>query len=161
MDFRQTWYVHWYCGDLVWDQILMDLSARDMPIFWLQDDNLSKCQGILNKLDTHIDIKEVWFGIANGQISSNFDGVFCPRHAIFWFPDNNLSKCQRILTKFGTCIDIKKIWFAIANEQISSIFDRVICLQHNNGGVLLFYFFISFRIKLWKKTSFQRMSKAQ
>ena len=19
VDFHQTWYVHWYCGDLVWD----------------------------------------------------------------------------------------------------------------------------------------------
>ena len=29
---------------------------------------------------------EIWFGIANGQISSNFDGVICPRHAhIFVF----------------------------------------------------------------------------
>ena len=28
-----------------------------------------------------IDIVEIWFGIANGQISSNFYGVICPRHA--------------------------------------------------------------------------------
>ena len=28
-----------------------------------------------------IDIVEIWFGIANGQISSIFDGVICPRHA--------------------------------------------------------------------------------
>ena len=27
-----------------------------------------------------IDIKEIWFGIANGQILSNFYGVICPRH---------------------------------------------------------------------------------
>ena len=44
-----------------------------MPVF--PDDNLSKCQGILVKLDTWIDIKEIWFGIANGQISLNFDGL--------------------------------------------------------------------------------------
>ena len=84
-----------------------------------------------------IDIVEIWFGIAYGQILSNFDGVTCPRHAhIFVFPDNNLSKCQGILTKLGTCIDMKEIWFGIAYWQISSMFDRVICPRHDNGGVL-------------------------
>ena len=58
-------------------QILMDLSARDMPIFSFPDDNLCKCQGILTKLGTCIDIKEIWFGIANGQILSMFDRVIC------------------------------------------------------------------------------------
>ena len=38
-------------------QFLTELSARD------------------------IDIKEIWFGIANGQISSNFYRVIRPRHA--------------------------------------------------------------------------------
>ena len=44
-----------------------------MPILSFQVDNLSKCQWILTKLSTCIDIKEIWFGIANGQISSFFD----------------------------------------------------------------------------------------
>ena len=48
-----------------------------MPIFSFTDDNLCKCQGILNNLSTCIDIKEIWFGIANGQISSVFDRVIC------------------------------------------------------------------------------------
>ena len=61
-------------------QILMELSARDTPIFLFKDDNLSKCQGILTKLGTCIDIKEIWFGAANGQISSIFDRVICPQH---------------------------------------------------------------------------------
>ena len=39
-------------------QILTELSARDMPIFSFLYDNLSKCQGILTKLDTWIDL--VW-----------------------------------------------------------------------------------------------------
>ena len=55
-------------------------SARDTPIFSFPDDNLCKCQGILTKLGTCIDIKEIWFGIANGQISSVFERVICPRH---------------------------------------------------------------------------------
>ena len=36
------------------------------------DDNLSKHQWIFTKLDMCIDIVEIWFGIANGQIYSNF-----------------------------------------------------------------------------------------
>ena len=66
-----------------------------------------------------IDIVEIWFGIANGQISSNFDSCL----PIFTFPDDNLSKCQGILTKLGACIDIKEIWFGIANGQIFSMLD--------------------------------------
>ena len=62
-------------------QIFTELSARDTPIFSFPDDNLSKKQGILTKLARCIDINEIWFGIANGQISSNFYGVICPRHA--------------------------------------------------------------------------------
>ena len=50
-------------------QILTELSARDTPIFSFPDDNLSKHQWIFTKLD----MKEVWFWIAYGQISSMFD----------------------------------------------------------------------------------------
>ena len=61
-------------------QILMELSAQDAPIFSFLDDNLCKCQGILTSLGTCIDIKEIWFGVANGQISSVIDIFICPRH---------------------------------------------------------------------------------
>ena len=110
-------------------QILTELSARDAPIFSFPDDNLSKCQGILTKLEKRqliftklgmcIDIVEIWLGIVNGQISSNFDGVICQDTPIFSFPDVNLSKCQGILTKLDKCIDMKEIWFGIANGQLS------------------------------------------
>ena len=49
--------------------------------FSFPDDNLSKHQWIFTKLGMCIDIVEIWFEIANGQISSNFDGVICLRHA--------------------------------------------------------------------------------
>ena len=62
-------------------QIFTELSARDTPIFSFPECNLSKYQGIFTKLAICIDIKEIWFGIANGQILSNFYGVICPRHA--------------------------------------------------------------------------------
>ena len=58
-------------------QILKELSERDMPIFLFPDDNLSKCRGMLTKLGTCVD-KEIWFGVANGQILSMFDRVICP-----------------------------------------------------------------------------------
>ena len=62
-------------------QIFTELSARDTPIFSFPDDNLSKHQWIFTKLGMCIDIVKIWFGIANRQISSNCNGVICPRHA--------------------------------------------------------------------------------
>ena len=62
-------------------QFLTELSARDTPIFSFPDNNLSKHQWIFTKISMCIDIVEIWFGIANGQISSIFDGVICPKHA--------------------------------------------------------------------------------
>ena len=62
-------------------QFLTELSARDMSVFSFPDDNLSKHQWIFTKLGMCIDIVEIWFRIANGQIMSIFDGVICPRHA--------------------------------------------------------------------------------
>ena len=46
-------------------QILTELSARDTPKFSFPGGNLSKCQGILIKLGTFINIKEIWFEISN------------------------------------------------------------------------------------------------
>ena len=95
-------------------QFLTELSARDTPIFSFPDDNLSKQQWIYTKIAICIDIKEIWFGVANGQISSNFYGVICPRHAHISFPDDNLSKYQWIFIKLAICIGIKEISFGIA-----------------------------------------------
>ena len=44
---------------------------------WFPDDNLSKHQWIFTKLSMYVDIAEIWFGIANGQISSFFYFFFC------------------------------------------------------------------------------------
>ena len=57
-------------------QFLMVLSAQDKPSCLF----LSKHQWILTKIGMYIDIVEILFGIANGQISSNFDGVICRKH---------------------------------------------------------------------------------
>ena len=79
---------------------------------------MSKHQWIFTKLGMFIDIVEIWFGIANGQISSIFKELSARDTPIFSFPDDNLSKSQEILTKLAIFIDIKKIWFGIANGQI-------------------------------------------
>ena len=80
-------------------QFFTVLSAQDTSIFSFPDDNLSKRQWIFTKLGMCIDVVEIWFGIANGQILSDFDGVFCPRHAhIFNF---NLETTIGIMIDFG------------------------------------------------------------
>ena len=54
--------------------------VRPAVRFSFPDDNLSKHQRIFIKLGMCIDIVEIWFGIANGQMSI-FYVVICPRHA--------------------------------------------------------------------------------
>ena len=49
--------------------------------FSFPDDDVSKHQWIFTKLGMCIDIVDIWFGIANGQISSNFYRVTCSKHA--------------------------------------------------------------------------------
>ena len=91
-------------------QILTE-SAQNTPIFSFQDDNLSKCQRILTKFGTCIDIKEIWFGITNGQISSTFDRVICPRHnnggVLSFYVLIQLNQGVKFKTQTN---DIKAIW---------------------------------------------------
>ena len=55
-------------------------------LFLFPDDNLSKHHWIFTKFGMCIDIVDIWFGIANGQISLNLYGVICPRHAHIFVP---------------------------------------------------------------------------
>ena len=76
-----------------WMSLCVHLSVSCASIrFSFLDDNLSKHQWIFFKLGVCIDIVEIWFGVAIGQISSIFYGVIC--------------------------IDIVEIWFGNANGQI-------------------------------------------
>ena len=104
-------------------------SVRPSVRFSFPDDNLSKHQWIFTKLGMCIDIVEILFGIANGQIRQFFTELSAQDTPIFSFPDYNLSK-QGIFTKLAICIDIKEIWFGIANGQISSNFYGVMCPRH-------------------------------
>ena len=61
-------------------QFLTELSIRDTSVFSFLDENFSKSQWIFTKLGMCIDIAEICFGIANGQISSIFDIVICPQY---------------------------------------------------------------------------------
>ena len=67
-----------------WMSVCLSVSlsvVRPSVRFSFPDDNLSKHQWIFTKLGMCIGIVDIWFGIANGQISSNFYGVISPRHA--------------------------------------------------------------------------------
>ena len=87
-------------------QILKELPARDMPIFLFLDNNLSKCQGILTRLGTCIDITEILFGIANGKFHqfltelsacSTIMAGYYRFTFLFSFLDILSSKCVRVL----------------------------------------------------------------
>ena len=54
-------------------QLFTELSACFTSVFSFTDNNLSKYQWSITKLDVCIDIVEIWFGIANGQILLIFD----------------------------------------------------------------------------------------
>ena len=59
--------------------LLLSKTSSHPSVFLFLDGNLSK-QWIFTKLGMCIDIVEIWFGNANGQISSNFYGVICQGH---------------------------------------------------------------------------------
>ena len=68
-----------------------------------------------------IDIGEIWFGIANGQISSILTKLSVFDTSVFLFRDDNLSDDlnQWIFTNLGVCVDTMEISFWIANGQFS------------------------------------------
>ena len=64
-------------------QFLTELSAHNTFIFSFPDDNFSKYQQIFTKLGMCIDIVEICFEIANGQILSILDRVIYLQHLRF------------------------------------------------------------------------------
>ena len=63
----------------------LSLCCLCPSIFLFPDHNLSECQWIFTKLGMCIDIVEIWFGIANGQISPIFNSCLPATHLIFCF----------------------------------------------------------------------------
>ena len=150
MDFHQTWCVHWYCGDLVWDcwwANFVSFQQSYLPVahlyfhFWTIT---SKYRWIFAKLGMCIEIMEIHFGIANGQIPSIFHSYLPAIHQYFTFRTITWVN-QWIFTKFDMCIYIVEICFGIALLRILSNFDRVVCPgHHGNGGVLSFHVLLIF-----------------
>ena len=96
---------------LRWTSVCPSVLSRTSVRISFPDINVSKHQWILTKFGMCIEIVEIWFRIANRQISSNFDGFELSARdtPIFSFSDDNLSKRQWIFTKLGMCIDIVEI----------------------------------------------------
>ena len=68
-------YPPYNSGGVLWFHVgrpCVRLSVCPSVRFSFPDDNLSKHQWIFTKLAICIDIKEICFGIANGQILSHF-----------------------------------------------------------------------------------------
>ena len=82
-------------------QILTQLSARDMPIFSIPDDNLSKYQWIFAKLGMCIDMWRSSLGLLIGKFCQFLTELSARDMPVFLFLDNNLSKCWWILTKLA------------------------------------------------------------
>ena len=70
----------WYYGFTLDIRLSVHPSVSRNPSVHISfpNDNLSKHQWIFTKLGMCIDVVEIWFGIANGQILSNFDGSYLP-----------------------------------------------------------------------------------
>ena len=73
-----------YYGIMLVIRVFVHLSVCllyiSLSVFLFPHDNLSKCQWIFTKLGMCIEIVEIYFGIANGQILFIFEGDICPRH---------------------------------------------------------------------------------
>ena len=147
MDFQQTWCVHWYCRDLVWDchwaNFLVFLTSylpRTCPFF--MDDSLSKCQWLFTKLAMCIDILQISFGMANGQISSIFEFVLVLHFMHIWLIiaislQNQVS--APLWCRWPSWIDAS---LNLNSSSSSLIYGIVICPRYNMGRVLLFHIFV-------------------
>ena len=133
------------CALILWGSglglLMGELSAKDMPVFSFLDDNLIKCLGIC------IDIVEIWFGIAYGQILSVFDRSYLPEtctyihfQTITWVNVDGFSPLwQGIMLamllfswKLGFDISFKDICMTLSNpvfwrEEKRKIIQIIIC----------------------------------
>ena len=110
-------------------------SIRGSVSFSFPDSNLSIYWPIFFKLCMDIDIKEEWFGIANGLNSYINNSVM----ALDWcknvFFPNIFRTNGWILIKFCRCIDIYKIHVVSNAHYFWSIFNRVMALDRRQNFV--------------------------
>ena len=64
-----------------WTGAMINPQWLELPMSRMNFHGPKDVRAIEVRLYIYIDIKEIWFEIANGQISSIFYGVICPRHA--------------------------------------------------------------------------------
>ena len=158
MDFHQTWYVHWYCGDLVWDYFWANfikfwwLSAWDMPVFSFPDGNLSKCSGILTKLVHALILRRSGLGLLMGKFRQFMIMAGCYCFAFL------LSRAMRYFFH-PECISIfffvlyKNIYMGVFIWSISSTHN--ICFNEE-----MWKFFILFRASSFISLPEQRSRRA-
>ena len=79
-------------------------SVVHPSVFSFLDNNLRKYLWIFSKLGMCIDIVEIWFGIANGQISSIFDRVI-------WLPICHTSVRLYFHFHEEMSVDFHKTWY--------------------------------------------------
>ena len=84
-------------------------------------------------------IVKIWFGITNRQISSNVDGVICPRLS---FLDDNLRKCQGILTKFGIALTLRRSGLGLLMGKFRQFLTKLsACDTIMEGSIVLRFYF--------------------
>ena len=82
--------------------------VRPPSIVSFPEDNLSKCQWIFTKLNVCIDIVEILFGIANGQISSIFDSYLPATRPYFHFRMIALVNIKGFLSNFVCALILRR-----------------------------------------------------
>ena len=114
-----------YCG---WSSLF---------VFSFSDDNLCECQWIFTKLGVCNDIVEIWFQIANGQISSAYDSI-TTTHQIFGFRTITLVNLYRFSPNLISALILRRSGLGLLLGTFHQ-FLTVISPWHNNGGILLLH----------------------
>ena len=153
--FSANLYMHWHCGDLIWDCLwanFVNFGQSYMPatrsffflfffcFFYFRTITLVNINEFSRNLVCALILWRSGLGLLMCKISEFWQSNLPATHPYFSFRISwvNLSG---LFTKFDLCIHIVEIWFRIAHWQISSIFDRVICLRHDNDGILSLHVF--------------------
>ena len=105
------------------------LSVICPSVFPFLDDNLSKHQWIFTKHGICIDIVEIWFGIANGQISSIFDSYLPETCPYFCFQMITWVKMNRFAPNLVCALILWRSSLGLLMGRFCQL-DRVICLRH-------------------------------
>ena len=121
-----------------WTSVCPSVSHMSVHISFL-DDYLSKHQRIFTKLGMCIDIVEIWYGIASGQILSNFDSYLPETY--FCFQIITWGNIKGFQPNLVHALILRRSGLRLLMGRFHQ-FLTVICPWDDNGRVLLFYTFI-------------------